>query len=388
MKKLLALLLVLVTFLTSSGFLSFFTRGVTDPVLIPEEGVSLPQGRNVALGGGYVYNYAPATYSHTVMNLANGRATEITLRAEDTEAWMARIRESYEENDPAKSFDEYLQLLELMGQSLPVITPEFRVLNARGRYAECHTGSFSAILDRETARLLPSPEVDGVVGLTYSGQVLARSSDGDATVLSLYGLDGTLSRTASFDFSAYPYKSFAILENGVLATLYGNYDADFNASCTLVFIDRELRAGTPIELGTIRFLANFAARDCKGTGKIILTSPMLRETLLIDPADGSCTMLMIDGNGAAIRPYEEGALSSGTGVTTVIGFQQDGSYALLTSLRGGLYKLDMNDLTLTQQMTTDELTAIGLSPVDASTLAWDGGEYAVSYNRVFRIENK
>ena len=389
MKKLLALLLVLATFLTSAGFLSFFRGKVTDPVLAPAEGVTLPAGRLTALGDGHVLSSDFRGAEYAVVNLANGRSTGLTLREEDLDTWKALFRAEYEKSGTDDMpVEDYLLLLEHMGLSLPIITSEFHIFNVRGRYAECYTDAFNVILDWKTAQVLPMPELEGVIGLTHDGQVLTTGKADGKTVLSLYGLDGTPLRSAAFDFSAYPYQFFDIVENGVVATLCGNKDmASSTAPCALVFIDREFNASAPVELGPVRFLTRFKPYR-SGTGKILLASKSLSELLVLDPDHGSCSVVAIDRNGASVRPFAQGMLTSGTGLTAVNGFAEDGSYALLANLHGGLYKLDLTTLALTQQMTLDELEAAGLSPIDANMLQWDGGEYAVTYNKVFTVKNK
>lgn len=388
MKRLLALLLVLATFLTSAGFLSFLTGKVTDPVLAPAEGVTLPAGRMTALGDGCVLSSDSRRGGHAVVNLANGRATELTLRDTDLDTWKRQLRAAYESNSPDSSFEDHLLLLERMGQGLPVITPEFRTFGIRGHYAECYTGAINAILDRKTAQVLPLPELEGIIGLTHDAQVLTCARDDGKVTLALHGLDGTLLRSASFDFSACPYQSFDIVEGGIVATLFGDPDREtFLSSHTLVFIDRELHAGTSADLGPIPFTARFKPFR-SGAGKILLTSYALSDLLVFDPDDGSCRVVSIDQHGASVTPLGEEALTAGTGLTAVTGFAADGSYALLANLHGGLYKLDLTTLTITQQMTLDELDAVGLSPVDACMLVWDGGKYAVTANKVFTVKNK
>ena len=57
----------------------------------------------------------------------------------------------------------------------------------------------------------------------------------------------------------------------------------------------------------------------------------------------------------------------------LIGVAEDGSYALLLLRGGGLYRLDLTTLDVTQQMTNAQLEALGI--MGLPQILWPGGEY-------------
>lgn len=100
-------------------------------------------------------------------------------------------------------------------------------------------------------------------------------------------------------------------------------------------------------------------------------------------------------DGAKPEPESEKSLP-----LRVLGFSADGRYALIASMTPGLFKLDMETLEATTQMTSRELLDVmatldswypgenSATPIDFMELVWDGGEYAVGSRYVFRVRER
>ena len=98
--------------------------------------------------------------------------------------------------------------------------------------------------------------------------------------------------------------------------------------------------------------------------------------------------MLMDGN----APMSEGI--------QVLGFSPDGSYALIITSSPGLYKLDMETLELTKQMSGTDIEAmlkasdemyelpVPLNIGDWMYTIWDGGEYAIGSRVIFRIRER
>ena len=82
------------------------------------------------------------------------------------------------------------------------------------------------------------------------------------------------------------------------------------------------------------------------------------------------------------------ALYGRMGTMNIVGLSDDGGYALISSLQHGLLRLDLETLQVTSQMDEAALAGVGLTPLDAAYLSWDGGEYVVNYNSVFRLQER
>lgn len=395
MKKLLALLLVLATFLTSSGFLSFlFSQAVTDPVLVPATDIVVPEYSMTYLGGSRVLLNDRYNQSYPIYDLSTGSTTELYVRPQDRDAMRSLMEPALDAGIPGmppNAADRYRVMLNENPDNLLFMTTNARAYPGLSQYVPFHTGFVDTLIDRETGAVLLAPEGTGIVGVTASDELLCR----DNRTLYLYALDGTLKRSAELNFGDYYVSSIYPLDNGVLVLLHGSLMNPRSIPGAFAVLDQELKAGPVIELGTHRsFLSLMTPRQSIMSGIVLVPMQNMGGMLLLDPATGEYSMLVATEEEMYVLPNAEAtqeqrdAFRNSTGMMAIVGLSQDGSYALISSVRRGLLKLDLETLTLTQQMTIEDLEAIDLEPLDAVYLVWDGGEYVVNHNRVFRLQNR
>ncbi|MBQ7851057.1 MAG: hypothetical protein IJ343_15130, partial [Clostridia bacterium] len=251
-KKLLALLLILATFLSSAGFLGFLGLGskkLTDPVLVPATDVTLPADSVSDLGGGYVLAIDRRTPAVSVIDLRSGRTTPLTTRKQDHDRWIAIINEKVQRGLLGKNAALLLAELERSPDSPPVITPDFRLTSSHCRYALCSTGLTNALVDRQTATLLPLEQDYDIIGVTAWEQLLYHRNDPDGYTLRLCSIDGRELCSAKLPLEEYPFRTVYPMEDGLLLLLNSRLDAEtITARTAVMVLDRQLNAGPIIDL--------------------------------------------------------------------------------------------------------------------------------------------
>ena len=400
MKKLLALSLILITFLTSTGFLGFFGLGsktITDPVLTAFESDNMPQANYVyplsgdraltvrTMRSGSTYNYAQYIY-----DAAADRSYPITMRKKDTDTWNTIIREAIGKN--SKDLRLYLKLMEEEGPAALLTYERLSVYSVGDRYAYCASSLFSGLLDCRTGELLPVDPVLDISYITPWDELLRYDRLDRGMRFSLMDLQGHILHTADVDTGDCILPVIQLLEDGLCIILSDNLSRMEDSVISCVLLDRELNTSSVITVAEAYpiYLIKEAARAVK-TGHFLLSTG---EGLLVIPDEGGECLLISEDNGemtATVTTLPSDQLKSADkshDMIHVIGFAQDGSCALLSTKNSGLYKLDMNTLTLSRQMTQMELDSYDLIFSDMMGMRWNGSEYAVYPNGVMRVQNR
>ncbi|MBQ7851056.1 MAG: hypothetical protein IJ343_15125 [Clostridia bacterium] len=401
MKKLLALALVLATLLTSTGFLGFLDFGsktITDPVLSPFTGDNLPtasylsplSGEHALIsasmrsGSGYVY----AQY---VYDAAADRSFPVTMRRQDSDAWDAFIREAIGKRTSG-DYSLYLRLLETDGPASLLEYEQLHVYSVSDRYAYCASSLLYGLLDFRTGELLPLDPATAASHITPWNELLRHEYLGDGFRLHLTDLQGNILHSADVDIGASPLPIIIPLTDGLAVLRSGAINRNEDSVISCLLLDRELNAVREITLAEALPISRIndivlSAR----TGHLLISTAC---GLLVVPEEGGDCLLISENRGemtssSTTLPSDRlNSADKSYNMIHVIGFAADGSCALLSTKNSGLYKLDMNTLTLTCQMTQQELDQYNLILSDVMGMRWDGGQYAVYPRGVMRVQDR
>ena len=246
------------------------------------------------------------------------------------------------------------------------------------------------------------------IDITAWDELVAWERKNDTVSITLYDLKGKAMRTAEINVEGYAFCSLRTMGDGFLL-LCSNLDRSGKGdSCQAIPLDRTLNASPAISLPLTDALT--ASRLCfarqntrinrvlmqtNDQGLLLLDLPSGQYALLTGRDDQLSVGEMKAYDGAKPETESEKSLP-----LRVLGFSADGRYALIASMTPGLFKLDMETLVATTQMTSRELLDVmatldswypgenSATPIDFMELVWDGGEYAVGSRYVFRVRER
>lgn len=409
MKKLFALVLAL---LMLSGIVP--ALALTGPVLTPcpLDADAMPHGRLYPLGGSLLLIEDVNSGTLTLYDFATGQITPTTPREEDHAFWQDACIAALADEGIVLPEDELAELPDMDVRDLYA-----SVLNY-ARPVACAVGqryvSFryvDMLLDCQTGEVLPLPAAECSRHLTPWDQFLCYDYWQGRCFLTDIG--GAELAARDFSYSGYELWQAVPLENGVLVTLRDTDKEARRSSLRCVLLDQALNIRHTIDLGVYanrtleveQALLGYAACWSEETGRLLMfasnhqsqfygelaTVNGRREFVRHEPA--LCGLLVIDTRTGQCHPITMDVTPG------IIGMPEGGAFALLGSWEGGLYRLDMETLAITEQMTAQELDALykpALDPLRAmgynaypwtNCLVWDGGEYAVATREglVFRV---
>lgn len=401
MKKLLVILLVLATFLTSTGFLSFLgigSRTITDPVLTAFEGRSMPAADYMSpLGDGRALTTFTMKSGHSytcaqsVYDAEADRSYPITMRPQDAGAWDAIIRDAISQKT-SKDYSLYLLLLETEGPAALLQYEQLRVYSVGDRYAYCAASLYDALLDCRTGELLPLDPALEVSYITPWDELLRCDYRENSVRFSLMDLQGNVLHTAEVDVGECIFPGIVPMADGLAVLCSGTFNRTEASVITCTLLDKELSIARKLTLSE-----NLPINRISDIVRAAQTGHLLVSTscgLLVIPPEGGETLLIGEGRdemSAVTTTLPSDHLNSADksyNMIHVIGFAKDGSCALLSTKSSGLYKLDMNTLTLTRQMTQTELDWYDLILSDMMGMRWDGSDVAVYPRGVMRIQDR
>lgn len=399
MKKLLALVLILATLLTSTGFLGFLdlgSRTITDPVLTAFEGRNLPEADYMSpLGSGRALTTFSMKsgrsniYTQSVYDAAADRSHPVTMRKQDAGTWDAIIRDAISQKTSG-DYSLYLNLLETEGPAGLLQYEQLRVYSSGERYAYCAASLFNGLLDCRTGELLPLDVALDISCITPWDELLSCDYLDDGVRISLLDLQGNVLHTAEVGECIFP--SIVPLADGLAVIRSSSFNRTQDSAISCVLLDRELN--TVRELPLAEALPSNRVNDvvhASQTGHLLISTSC---GLLVIPAEGGECLLIGETNGemsTVSTTLPSDLLNSADksyNMIHVIGFAKDGSCALLSTKNSGLYKLDMNTLTLTCQMPQTELDSHNLILSDVMGMRWDGGDVAVYPRGVMRVQDR
>lgn len=402
MKTLLKLLLVCTLALSLSCAAGEGSHApITDPKLIFIEAPGPDYSPLCDLGGGRIYCIS-SEGSYAVYDLYADTITPLSLQAEDLPHWKQMVVEAFRADAKNIAPEE---LPDDPDYLLYAMEPATHYTINGSRYA---LFPYIGILDTETALLLPLPRTEYQLRrIMPNDELLCYESSEEGITFQLLTIDGELLRTGFYPLGEDVLPEVYAVGDSLLILLQsyasGSYGFDF--SCVL--LDRELQAGPVIPLGhwyNNQLRVNLVHRSTLN-GRILLSTlgfpysrllkvdgkmvkgealPYLTGLLVIDPATGRIWQ--------AARNVDN---------PCVLGMSSDGSFALVGGMLSPLYKLDMETLTLTEQMPRSELIQMVQPYMDSTipvslwsypgNLCWFGGDYAVHTRYpycVFRVVNK
>lgn len=371
MKRIFLLLLTVIVCITCSGSLFYWPSYPTDPVLAPAD-VTLPEGRFYDLGDGYVLIYQVGE-DPIIANLDTGSLTPVTI---------------IDDRDMRDN-----SLGRPLGQLIYTIAPYFYPTGSR--YATLSVSDLHGLIDRKTATItnLPFEQLPAVSN--SDGTFLFHETNGSDVTLILRSLAGEELLRVTHSFGGYRPSDIYPLDDGYLLLLSGAWDADFNIQRAFVILDRELNAGPMHSLGCTASSDLWTYTCYQGQDVILLSLRSSKGLLVLSEDKGPAGLITWTEDGPAFQSINDAdslsALLAGAKINfpvNLIGVSADGKYALLNAMRmsRGLFKLDLSTMTFTEQMTHDEMAALGLTPTEE--LTWDGGDYAIGYFSLYRVTQR
>lgn len=262
------------------------------------------------------------------------------------------------------------------------------------RYVYVVSPASGYYVDRETGALqcVPGGELRdfGRTGLTPWEDVYDRSS----RAVSVYSLEGGLLGRLQVDGDARIAGVIPVEQGFLIVTISDQARPDQDCypllntgMARLVMTDTHLQVTSERELCRVPWVNKaFAAHRCGRTGALLISPDGYCGALLIMP-DQTIHALVAEAGRMKLVPCQSAA-EVWEGMYHVpaelIGVAEDGSCALLLLRGGGLYRLDLASLDVTQQMTNAQLEALGITGLPE--ILWPGGEYlTVSDGRLLRI---
>ena len=403
MRRILAFILAL---LMISGALPALAEEA-GPGLTLELFTGLPAGQYTALGNGLVLvtNYDENLY--LIFDPYTGQTLPLHAEDADAEAWMPLLSAAWavegELVTPEELMDQYIQegRPDILSFALPFLGLD--IYRQGTHYARFRQG---LVLDMHTGLL--RPEMSAFPGslnaLTlFVGENYIKWDYGDPITLSLHAHDGSLLRSASVTPDDGPV-FWRDAPDGFLFMMHSELIEKKACEISLVYVDGDLTVHPTVALGqwSNRALEPEQALLSASTGKMLLQTRgtiLGTKTKVRDSETGRLTVhmepygpfldgvIVVDMATGAVHPIAvEGDL------LYLLGMSYDGSYALLLGGQGTLYRLDMDSLALTPVISAAELEALcgpgqGRSVWQwyGATLPWDGGDFIVLRNVIFRI---
>lgn len=376
---------------------------ISDPVLEPVMIDGIPEGTYTNLGDDLIFVSNQKTYSaqdYCIFNLKSGKSTPLSLKYE------AKWRAMYEER-LARNPDAYRRQLAILDKKPLVdvlLTNPLYIFRGSENYSRCSIGSIWCLLNHRSGELIYLEKLQKYVLslMPGGGFVTWGNTEDDAFTLSKYSVNEKLLRTVEVNPDS--SLNYCQMEDGLLMRGYQpSEDGAPSSTINVIILDSNLNTSTEFTL-TATDLFITKAHQHKKNGRVLLQT---REgIILVDPASGSsCLITCIDDQVSVseFAQHAEPLLNEDMPPTIpleVLGFSPDDSYALIATMSPGLYKLDMETLELTEQMTKQEIEAalnaatalykpnMDFSTVDWAHTTWDGGEYAVSPQCIFRVKER
>lgn len=402
MKKMLTILMMLVLAFCLTAC-SASHKVISDPVLEPVMIDGIPEGTYTNLGDDLIFVSNQKTYSaqdYCIFNLKSGKSTPLSLK--DEAKWRAMYEERLARNPDA--YHMQLAMLDKKPLIDVLLTDYLQIYQVGENYSHCLIGPISCLLNHRSGEMIYLEKLQKyAVGPMSRGEFVSwEHSKDDALTISKYSVNEKLLRTVEVhvDSSAH----FVPMKDGLLMIIRNPpEDGAPSSTINVIILDSNLNTSTEFTL-TAPDLFITKAHQHKKNGRVLLQT---REgIILVDPASGSsCLITCIDDQVSVseFAQHTEPLLNEDMPPTIpleVLGFSPDDSYALIATMSPGLYKLDMETLELTEQMTKQEIEAalnaatalykpnMDFSTVDWALTTWDGGEYAVSPQCIFRVKER
>lgn len=401
MKKLLLSLLTLALAVCLCGC-SAGKQKISDPVLEPVAIKGIPPGQYSLLNDGRILVRNPETLrgeDYCVFHLNSGKRTPLSLK--DPSKWRAayeeKMRGGYGERMPAIPNEmPLIDRLLLSDDLMPWYYGE--------NYSLCSIGLIDCLLDHRTGELicLDMPE-DGIVTISPNDELVYTWQEGDLLFIRITDVRGKELRTAEVDIAGYDGWGLSALDKSMFLIIYDISDAGEMSNSAVILLDKQLQVSPAIPLADYETFYFYPLQH-EQTGRIFVAT--LYDMLLLDPVSGcNYRFTCVDGEISVSELTDRGGmLMDGNAPMSegiqVLGFSPDGSYALIITSSPGLYKLDMETLELTKQMSGTDIEAmlkasdemyelpVPLNSGDWMYTIWDGGEYAVGRRSIFRIRER
>ena len=257
------------------------------------------------------------------------------------------------------------------------------------RYVYVVSPASGYYVDRETGALqcVPGGELRdfGETGLTPWGDVY----DWSSRAVSVYSLEGGLLGRLQVEGDVRIAGVIPVEQGFLIVTISDQARPDPDrypllntGMARLVMTDTRLQVTSERELCRVpRVNKAFAAYRCGRTGALLISPDGYCGALLIMP-DQTIHALVAEAGRMKLVPCQSTA-EVWEGMYHVpaelVGVAEDGSCALLLLRGGGLYRLDLTSLDVTQQMTNAQLEALGITGLPE--ILWPGGEYLTVRDR-------
>lgn len=401
MKKWLCLLLVL--FLLPAAAMA---DSPVDPVLVPITPETLPQGQYCHLGGSLILVQTGGEDPPRIYDLDTGESIVVTPREEDRELWVELWVEHYVEIWAAEGMifpEEYIEQVRswpledlanyCAANGFPVwpcsIGTEYAALNE------------NFLLNRLTGVITIIPE--GLSADKFTAWNTFLSTNEEQTLFMQYDLNGQ-------PLHNYQVQDILPLRSGALALLGLSDNEKQQTHYQCILLDQALNVRKTLDIGHHhnRLLSINQAYHSSSAGRLLLNTYGKAYANKIKVKEKGRLRVLEE----PVGPYLDGLLVIDTATSevhriaedmyvSIIGMASDGSYALFCSDISDdqqVYKLDMETLTVTVQMTTSEVRSAFKPYLDAGYqsngsivtapieyLTWDGGEYAVTPWMIFRV---
>lgn len=368
------LLLAVVVCAALTAVAVFFERPKVDPVLVAANDMLPAEVMDFVLVDNELLLMDVGTEDkkqRELMNLSTGVRIPLTLQ----EGYVLPCAPAYRANPEA-------MLLTAMNQQLPAY------YLGNDRYFWMGNIVVSCVVDKTNGVVQsgPSRATDSwmYTGVTPWGEMYSLSG---FTGVEVYTMDSTHGSRFELDdhgriCGAYPLPDgFLIVSahEGLYHSLTEQSQPEmkeYTYKVKLTFTDKQLKNESVIQLNGIPYYdRSFSCWQHPDTGTILLSPDGYTGALLIT-SDRELYALIGQTDALKLVPYEDTTeITDGLWAARSIhicGISDDGCYALVTWSDHGLYKLDLLTRTITQQMTQEELDALGIR---WNHLFWPGGEY-------------
>lgn len=302
-------------------------------------------------------------------SLANHETIPLSIREEDISHWVKSApREEYLFNYLITSFELNDLTAATSAITAEHIFPIYSEIDTR--LVQCSTSSGKRFfVDTQTGVLYPRQVVTGQ--LTPWGQLLQMNR--------LLDLSGNEAASANLSEG---YSQ--VLANGIIHTKVAVAGSSIPVESFLItLLNKEME--TIYEFSTH---GGEYGRFCQAWYQSAMNDRLLCQVvdstaiMLVDPHEDFCQLLTFSDAALSRFPYD-GTSEALTLLPTnrksirIVGMSNDGSMALL-AIENELYRFDMQSLTLTKQMSKDDLSNLlgnKNGNYDLLTLIWTGGEY-------------
>lgn len=349
---------------------------ISDPVLEPVMIDGIPEGTYTNLGDGRILVNSLEDNTMVIHDVQTGTSIPIIPRDEDKDMWFAtlvdicmREGEVFTQKDIDYHFS--LDTQELFRECL--LYTGLHPDTIGQRYALLPV--YSAVLDIKTGTLSAFQVRGSHQAMTSWDQVFSATITSEEVVCTLFDVNGNQRRTAELPHEGYLLTDVRPFKNVILLSFIQLDREPGTNNIKFVLLDRKLniKASVQFDIESTMLLDTKLVHYSPETDQILVrcidSSNHLNDLLLLDMLEQTCVRV-----------------DNAPEYSHIIGMSADGSYALITSSENRLYKLDMRSLIFTQQMSAQEIAEAGLGFLGLPT--WDGGEYAVSPQCIFRVKER